>query len=477
MNNKFETGLTACCTAYTKYGAVINVSTGSKCRDLFAFGGAYRHRNSKDKINLFMDAYHEDKSNAMKCLFYLRDIRNGQGERAFFRTCYSWVATVDPTTAIEYLKYIPEYGRWDDMLCVIYTDAEDAAVELIRQQLKTDIASMNNNSKISLLAKWMPSENASSFHTTLMAYHLRKKLGLTARKYRKMLSSLRKYLNIVERQMSNNEWGSIKYQHVPSCASMKYSSAFSAHDIQRYSEYVKSGLTMHAEAMYPYEIVRRAMRNTKNRTVLNKAWDSVYDTIDQIHFDGIVVADTSESMFDNNMVPISTAISAALLMAEKSVGPYHGKVITFSDKPTTVQISDYSTLVKNVNMMRGVIRRGHANIEAVFNMVLDIAISSKCSANELPKSIVIVSDMNFDRGQEHELLFDTISRRFAIHGYKMPHIIFWNVNPRNNIIPTNKGNVSFVSGSSLSSNFDNLSIVEKLDTLLFEEVLSKYVVN
>jgi hypothetical protein len=57
----------------TTNGATAHKSTLSKVYDLFAFGGAYRNRSEADCINLFKNAYEEDSSMALKCLFYLVD--------------------------------------------------------------------------------------------------------------------------------------------------------------------------------------------------------------------------------------------------------------------------------------------------------------------------------------------------------------------------------------------------------------------
>ena len=61
----------------------------------------------------------------------------------------------------------------------------------------------------SLLGKWLPSENASSYTTNKMGNLVRKFLGMTHKEYRQALSSLRKKINIVERLMSENRWDEI----------------------------------------------------------------------------------------------------------------------------------------------------------------------------------------------------------------------------------------------------------------------------
>ncbi len=187
---------------YTENGAAALKSTGNAVYDLFATGGVYRERSDSDILNLFIKAWSEDKELALKCLFYLRDIRGGQGERHFFRVCMKWIGANEPNVYLKNLGNISEYGRWDDM---IYTmDASpvtwDATTALIKHQLALDCQSKTP----SLLGKWMPSENASSQSTKEMARRLAHELNLTARQYRKMLSGLREKINVLERLMSAN---------------------------------------------------------------------------------------------------------------------------------------------------------------------------------------------------------------------------------------------------------------------------------
>lgn len=62
----------------TTNGAVTYKSTLNKVYDLFATGAAMRGASDEDCMNLFANAYKEDKTLALKCLFYLRDVRGGK---------------------------------------------------------------------------------------------------------------------------------------------------------------------------------------------------------------------------------------------------------------------------------------------------------------------------------------------------------------------------------------------------------------
>lgn len=109
---------------YTENGALAYRSTNSAVYDMFATGAAYRSRSDEDCILLFKNAYEENPTLALKCLFYIRDCRGGQGERRFFRTCFRWLAENKPNVARRNLKYIPFYGRVDDLYCLVNTPLE-----------------------------------------------------------------------------------------------------------------------------------------------------------------------------------------------------------------------------------------------------------------------------------------------------------------------------------------------------------------
>jgi hypothetical protein len=92
------------------------------------------------------------------------------------------LATVDAEAWHKVLKFIPEYGRWDDLIeCGLDADI----VALIKQQLDSDAESMAKGESVSLLAKWLPSENTSSRDTQHKAKALATALGLKSSQYRK----------------------------------------------------------------------------------------------------------------------------------------------------------------------------------------------------------------------------------------------------------------------------------------------------
>ena len=247
----------------TENGALTHKTTTSDLLDMFALGASMRKRSDEDVLLMFQKAYRENPLYALKCLFYIRDVRGGQGERRFFRVCMKWLANNESEVVIRNLKNVPEFGRWDDLYVFDDTAIEDEAYTLIKEQLALDVQCKTP----SLLAKWLKSENTSSAKSQYLGMKTRKHLNMTPRQYRKTLSILRKRINVLERLMSAGEWDKIEFDKIPSRAGLIYKNAFARHDIERqkagartYENFAKDETTtVNAKALYPYECVAKAM--------------------------------------------------------------------------------------------------------------------------------------------------------------------------------------------------------------------------
>lgn len=184
--------------AYTENGAVTNASTMSDCLDLFATIGAIRTAEDQEIIKRFVRAYTEDADVAMKILFFGRDVRGGLGERRVFRVITNWLAENRPESLRKNIELIPEYGRFDDLVSLLGTACEKDALHTIRMQLEADLAS---DGEVSLLAKWLPSVNASNGETVRKAKRVARYLGMSDAVYRKTLVELRKKIRIIENDL------------------------------------------------------------------------------------------------------------------------------------------------------------------------------------------------------------------------------------------------------------------------------------
>ena len=504
--NKFMNGMAnATNYTYTENGAVTHKTTKSDLLDMFAMGAAMRTRSDEDVILMFRKAFKENPVYALKCLFYIRDVRGGQGERRFFRVVMKDLAKFDTAAARRNLKFVPEFGRWDDLYVFVGTPLETDALQIMKDQLALDVECKTP----SLLAKWLKSENTSSVESRRLGNITREFFGMSHKQYRKTLSILRERINVLERLMSEGRWDEIEFDKIPSKAGMKYKNAFARHDLERaknenvqtYADFAKDNTKkVNAKALYPYECVHEALNIMGNqqgwssrgrhvalddtqRLMTNKYWDNLADYFNGATFNGIALVDTSGSM---SGTPIEVAISLGLYCAEKNQGAFANHFISFESNPHWIETAGVDFCDK-VYRITGAEWGGSTNVEAAMDLILNVAKQNGCSQDEIPQNLVIISDMefnycvtsnNYGRGNVNDTLFEKIAAKYRANGYEMPHVIFWNVNARQANIPMlGNGNVSFVSGFSPSI-FETIMsgktgydlMMEKLDSERYAQI-------
>ena len=430
---------------YTANGAVSNRSTFDPLLDFFANAGAMRTKTD-EAIRLFNNAYSADANLAMRTLFYLRDVRGGQGERAVFRAILD---TLDLETIQKIAKFIPEYGRWDEVPLNMVT------MPALYSQLVEDEANMKAGKPVSLLAKWLPSNNTSSAKTRAKAQLLIANWGLKPAQYRKRVAALRKYIQLLEQKMSSREWGNIDYSKLPTQAHRKHVAAFKRHDESRYESYLgkveKGEAKINSATAFTYEIydmVKRDYTGGQTRTA-DAMWKALPDYTNGQN--ALVMADVSGSMTGR---PMSVSVSLAVYFAERNTGPFAGKYMTFTDIPKLVTVSG-----KDIKEKLNYVEQNHVgyntDLHAAFKSILKAAQTSKATQDELPQVLYIISDMQFDSQMSNsdETNFETAKREFNEAGYELPHVVFWNVNSYGEDAPATKydGNVTLISGSSQST--------------------------
>lgn len=470
-------------TSVTENGAKGYKTTKKPLLDMNFKVTSYRNYTDEGIIRDFMKAYEEDKIHALKWLFYCRDIRQGLGERRFFRVVIKFLSIVDSEVIKKLLPLFAEYGRWDDLFCVSDSLFYEVA-KLCGQTLSSDLTCMYAEGPISLLAKWMPSENASSKKTRALAIKFRKAFGMTPKYYRQMLSKLRKYIDITERKMSSNDWQAIDYNRVPSRANLIYNNAFLKHDKERreaFFEQVKTGeAKINASVLYPHEIVHKYeedgsydywQKQYTYNTELELLWKNLPEISTELG-STIVVADGSGSMNittgNVKTTALQVANALAIYCAERCSSEYKNKYITFSTHPQFVDFTEKKTLCEKLTLARQYNEVSDTNIEAVFDLILETAITHNLSQEDLPKNIIILSDMEFNEAEDrnHRLnskLFDIIKDRYKEAGYQIPRLVFWNLNSRTNTIPVKENDLGVTLVSGFSINILNMVMSNKLD--------------
>ena len=466
----------------TENGATGYSTSGQNLVDL-NFVVPSNHKNvSSNELEKFVQALNEDTVLAVKWLFYLRDVREGLGERDSFIKLFKTLWLTDPVSAVKVVKLIPEYGRWKDVIDILAefpsdNDLTETIYLLIKNQLKEDCVNFIEDKSVSLLAKWLPSINASG-KSRKLAKRICNKLALTFENYRKVLSTLRKYLDVTEVKTCGGKWNEIDYNKVSSNANARYLNSFMRHDPERRQKYldelsspVSSGAVMHASNLYPHEVYAKY---SGYRPIVDQGIEELWNNLKNIENVGnlLVVSDGSGSMVTkiagSSIKAIDVSRSLGIFFSERCNGEFKDKVIEFSRNPRYIDLSNCKTLADKKNVMCQYNDCSNTDIEKVFDLLLNTAITHKIPQNELPQKILIISDMEFDFAtticcdysyghydhddvmSRYRTLFETIKNKWIHAGYTMPGIIFWNVNSRTQTIPVqaNECGVTLVSGYS-----------------------------
>ena len=432
----------------TENGMVTNSSSLNDCVNLFFQIGAMRGQDKTRLVNMFVKAYEENSLTAMKILFWARDVRGGAGERQIFKDIVRHLASSRTESMRKNLGLISEFGRWDDLLSLVGTPLEIDALALIGYALK------NGNG---LAAKWMPRPNVNNREKKRQASALRKFLKLTPASYRKMLAELS---TTVEQLMCANEFGKINYSHVPSKAMSDYMRAFGKRDGERFTSFIESvkkgDVKINAGAVYPYDVVKNLKYGNSNGADVQ--WNALPNYLENNNEQFLPVVDVSGSMEcpagnNPNVTCMDVAISLGLYISERNEGAFKDSFITFSDRPE-LQVLKGSLSERYKQLARAEWGMS-TNIEKVFTTILNSAVSNNVPQSEMPTMVLILSDMEFNqgtRGNWNKSAQEIFESKFAEAGYKMPKIVYWNIQARNNNFPVqfNKEGVGLVSGFSPS---------------------------
>ena len=477
--------------SYTENGAKGFRTSGKELVD-FNFGiASMRYMNKEEIASKFLKVWNEDNELALKFAFMIRDIREGLGERRTGRTCMATIGKLNKEAIIKNLALIPEYGRWDDILELleIDNDIDNAIFELITKQIQSDICNIAEGKGISLLGKWLPSENASSLRTKQLAKIIRKGLKMNSKEYRKLLSRLRKEINIVEAQMCAKQWSEIDYSSVPSIANLRYRNCFLRNDETRRREFLealeKGEVSINASVSTPVDIVNAyggwyRIDSTNIDTTLEEMWKSLPD---KKISNTLVVVDGSGSMGcsaggSNSLTAHDVANAMAIYCAERNTG-FENQFITFSRNPQLVDLGGVNTLLDKLKVLRQYCEVANTNIEKTFKLILDTAIENDYTQTEMPERILIISDMEFDYGVDigsgDKQLFTHIGEAYEKHGFKLPRLVFWNVNSRSGTIPVRENDLGVALVSGFSTEILKMVMSDKLDPfeIIVEQLMSE----
>jgi hypothetical protein len=396
---------------------------------------------SKTLEQYFDAAWQVDPHRTLKFVFYLRDCRGGKGERMLFRALVRHMCERGLENHIRVnMEHIPTFGYWKDLLvCFLGTDMENQALDLMANQLRQDMATLNQeNARPSLCARHAPSEGGAFDREHKVVAKLSRRLKVTPREYRKQcLVPIRRQLGVVEVSMCAKLWAEIPYEGVPSLAGSRYKQAFSRHDEQRYTEYlqrVQRGETkMNTSVLMPYQIVAPYLKNKHIRDeTLEAQWVSfLADRRSKwpAGMNVLPIVDVSGSMYTRkDPQAIEVAVSLGMVFSLLNTSPqYTGKFITFSSNPEILSIP-VGSLQEQVSYLMASPWGMTTNFQKVFDMILNIATMFKVPQEQMPQILVVLSDMQFNAAEDGRTNWEVIESKYAAAGYRRPTIIFWNLN-------------------------------------------------
>jgi hypothetical protein len=427
----------------TANGMVARKSTANAVVDLFYNIGASR---GKDIIPQFTSAFVANKELAMRVALWARDVRTGAGERQLFRDILVYLEKADPESAAKLINKVPELGRFDDLFVFNSPELKAKAYTLLGDQLRN---------KNGLAAKWTPRKGK-------VAAEIRKFFGMTPKQFRKTLVSMTK---VVEQQMCARDWDNIEFSHVPSQASRIYKKAFKR-NTEKFAEYVAKlvsgdkSVKVNAGAIFPHDVIKGVLDHYSmtqfTKTELDHIvaqWDALPNYVGNASI--LPLVDVSGSMAchagkSTSVTCLEVAVGLGLYLADKNLGVFKDTFLTFSGSPELVTLK--GNVVQKAQQMHKSQWAMNTNLNKAFEKILDVAVKGNVPQGDMPKMVLILSDMQFDQCVTHDdSAMQMIERKYEAAGYNVPQVVFWNLNSSDNVpVKADKSGAALVSGFSPS---------------------------
>lgn len=438
-------------SARTTNGMRARKSTANACVDLFFKIGASR---GKDITKDFVAAYTEDSETALRIAAWVRDARGGAGERELFRQILKYLEKTRVEDALRLMRKAPELGRWDDVMVFESPFMKRMSFEM----LKNALAEGNG-----LAAKWTPRKGK-------FAAELRSYLDWSPKFYRKRLVEL---TNVVEQKMCAKEWDQINFSHVPSVAAARYKKAFYRNATEAYSAYVAElvkdpkdrtmDAKVNAGAVYPYDVLKGVLNsydyvscNATERGLVVSQWEALENFVGDANV--LALVDVSGSMCDpaggrtskSKVTCMDVAVSLGLYVADKNKGKFKDTFLTFSGSPELLHLK--GDIVQKANQMVNSNWGMNTDLVKAMDKILCVAKEGGVPQKEMPEMLLIMSDMQFDKcARFDDSAMQMIARKYKAAGYKMPKIVFWNLNAADNVpVKYDARGAALISGFSPS---------------------------
>lgn len=449
----------------TANGDTAYKSTTDAVLDFFYNSGASRNVHESIIVSQFKSALAENEDLAVRALLYARDIREALGERRLTRIILEMLSKERPDIASVIIPKIVDLGRWDDILVMLDGDAD------VRNKVFVAIDDALHSDNAGLVAKWMPRKGKT-------AARIRGYLRMSEKDWRKLLAAK---TNVVEQRMCAGDWQNIDYSAVPSVASGRYAKAFQKHDLDGYSAYLQSVMTgkvnektgkiekINTEALYPYNIYNMP------RTTAQAAWDNLKDFVGSHSF--LPIIDVSGSMVTKATGSIScleVAISLGTYLAQHNKSDFKNLALTFSGSPAWIKINPNDHILDTFEKVRNSNWSMNTNLDAAMEEILEVAVNGEVPQSDIPEFLIIFSDMQFDSAYNSKPASKRVKDKFNEAGYKVPNIIWWNLNAAHGTVPvkSNADGMILVSGFSPAA-MQNVLSGEVTPVKIMETALNK----
>lgn len=427
--------------ARTANGMKARKSTANACVDLFFKAGAMR---GKDIVPAFVAAMVENKEYALRIAAWLRDARGGAGERQLFREILVHLEKTDPEAAKALLAKVPELGRWDDLFVFETKEMKSVAYTMLGDALRE---------KNGLAAKWTPRKGKT-------AQEIREFFGMSPKFYRKSLVEMTK---VVESQMCAKDWDEINFSHVPSVAASRYKKAFNR-NTPKYAEYVqslvkgdKAEVKVNASAVYPYDVLKGRINtygvnfDKTELDLIQKQWEALPNFVGDASI--LPLVDVSGSMAtpagkNAKLSCLEVAVSLGLYLADKNTGKFKDTFLTFSSNPELLHLK--GNINQKIDQMVKSTWQMSTDLHKALDKILKTAVQGGVPQGEMPKMLLILSDMQFNACVNFDdSALQMIQRKYESAGYEMPKVVFWNLNANDNApVKFDESGTALVSGFS-----------------------------
>lgn len=420
--------------------------------------------------------------------FQTRDVRGGKGERRLFHNFMSALYNHDKAAIQKALKLIPEYGCWRDMweLLRAVPELETDVLNVVKEQFVDDLVKCHSGqqSKMSLLAKWLPREGSGTYpglarkianFTHVFEDSERKRMV----KYRKDTSMMNKALKTVEINMCGKTWRDIKPEAVPGRCLKIHNKAFLNEPNKKqigkalrypdsedrmecrkhFQEFVealaKGEKKAHgANVVMPHELVVKSLASdtTSDEHGINQGqWDSIREETLKLGGLGkcVPMCDFSGSM---NGLPKLISLALGILVSEINHSAFKDHILTFDAEPKWHSFAGFTTLKQKLSSISGTLGQGlNTNFYKACMRIVEKMKQSKVPVGEEPEDLIVLTDMGFDaaskegggyyghpmsKAPEWDTQIQQIRDEFKKageevwgegNGWKPPRIVIWNL--------------------------------------------------